>query len=291
VRLAARVAARATALVCLAALMSAARAQDTDILAPEASNRKAREVIQQSIQAMGGAAYLGVKDATRKGRFSRIQHNGQVTGTIQIVDLLKMPNKERLEYIFRHFYETFLPIPIEAPFHKTGTAYEVHNGDQGWLLGGGGVEELPRDVLEQREEQRRTSFNVVFRERLDDPTLVLRYGGMDVLDLKTVDWIEISDGGRYTALLAIDRATHLPLRTVYRSRDPKTRDIIEEVEHYSNYHAFQGVVTPMQILRDRNGWQNSQLFLEDVKYNTGLSDELFTREGLEAMARGKGKKD
>jgi len=48
----------------------------------------------------------------------------------------------------------------------------------------------------------------------------------------------------------------------------------------------------MQILREHNGWLTTQFFIEEVKYNSGLSDAMFTREGLEAMAHGsKGKKD
>jgi len=89
----------------------------------------------------------------------------------------------------------------------------------------------------------------------------------------------------------MDHSTHLPIREVYHFRDRETRQIMEEAEYFSNYHTFQGVVTPMQILRERQGWLTNQFFIEEIKYNSGLADDLFTREGLEAMARGKHKKD
>ena len=289
-RLGARTAAGGGIVLFLMCLAGAAGAQDTTVLAPEASDAKARQVIQQSIQAMGGAAYLGVQDSTRTGRYSRFQHNGSVTGTIKMVVMNKIPGRERIEYIFKRYFESFLPLPVDAPFHTTNAAYEVHNGNQGWALGGGGVEDLPRDLVEPREAERRLSFNVVFRERLKDPNLVLRYAGVDLLDMKQVDWVDVSDGGEYTARIAIDHATHLPIRELYHFRDRESRQIVEEAENFSNYHTFQGVVTPMQIGREHQGWLTNQFFIEEIKYNSGLADDLFTREGLEAMARGKNKK-
>ena len=291
-RLAVRGCARAAILPCLLLFCSTALAQDTTVLAPEASDARARQVIQQSIQALGGTAYLNAQDSTRTGRFSRFEHNGSVSGTIKMVVMNKYPGRERIEYIFKRYFDAFLPLPLEAPLHTTNSALEVHNGAQGWILGGGGVEDLPRDVLDHREQERIRSVNVVFRERLHDPDLILRYAGLDVVDLKQVDWIEVSDGGPYTARFAIEHSTHLPNRVVYHFRDPESKQIMEEIEYYSNYHTFQGVTTPMQILREHNGWLTTQFFIEDVKYNSGLSDAMFTREGLEAMAHGgKGNKN
>ena len=280
-------------LLCLLGICGTGHAQDTAVLAPEASAAKSRQVIQQSIQALGGAAYLGVKDSTRAGRYSRFEHSGAVSGTVKMVVLDKYPDMQRIQYIFRRYIETYIPLPIDVPYRSTNTAYEVHNKDQGWMLGGGPVEELPPDLIEPREEERKRSVNVVFRERLNDPNLVLRYAGVDVVDLKQVEWVEASDGGPYTARIAIETATHLPNRTVYNFRDKESRQIMEIVEFYSNYHTFQGVVTPMQILRQRQGWLSSQFFVEEIKYNTGLSDAMFTREGLEELRAhsGKNKKD
>jgi hypothetical protein len=290
VRIGLNAAAGAGVLLSLAGIAFGGRAQDTTVLAPEASDAKARQVIQRSIQALGGADYLGVQDSTRTGRYSRFQHSGAVTGTIKLVIQNKYPGRERIEYTFKRYFEAFLPLPLDAPLHTTNSAYELHNGDRGWVLGGGGVEELPRDMLEHREQERKRSVNVVFRERLKDPDLVLRYAGLDVVDLKQVEWIEVSDGGTYSARFAIEYATHLPNRVVYRYRDQESKQVMQEVEYYSNYHAFQGVITPMQILREQNGWLTTQIFLEEVKYNTGLSDVMFTPEGLEELRAHGGKK-
>jgi len=293
VRLTPRAATGAGILLLLAAWPGSALPQDTTVLAPDASAAKAREVIQRAIRALGGPAYLGVRDTTRSGRFSTFEHNGAVTGTIKVIDMVKMPDKERIEYIFRREFETYIPLPIDIPFHKTGSAFEVHNGDQGWTLSGGGVDEMSPEAFDRVLQQRKKNINLLFRARLNEPDLVLRYTGQDTLDLKLVDWVEVSDATRFTTRIAIDHSTHLPIHAVFLFRDPESGDPVQEDDDFSSYHLIQGVVTPMQISHDHNGYHFSQMFLEDVKYNTGLSDSLFTRESLEQLwaksGKGKGK--
>jgi hypothetical protein len=264
--------------------------QGTTVLAPEASAARAREVMQRAIQALGGPAYLGVRDWTRNAKYAAFDHNGSPRGTISIVTFSKYPDKVRTEYIFKTYFDTYIPVPvIPMAIHKTKTAFEVHNGDQGWTLGGGGVEELTPDALALYQQQRKKSIDILLRLRLNEPELILRYMGVDTLDLKQVDWVEVSDADRYTTRIAFDHTTHLPVRAVYLYRDPVTHDPYEDADLYSNYRPFQGVMTPMQTLRMHNGVNLTQIFVEDIKYNTGLSDSLFTRESLEQISGKKGK--
>jgi hypothetical protein len=270
----------------LAPWTRAARSQGTTILAPDASNARAREVIQRSIQALGGPAYLGVRDYTRDARYAAFDHNGSPRGTVSIVTYSKYPDKERIEYIFKTYFDTYIPIPIiPMAIHKTKTAFEVHNGDGGWTAGGGGVEDLTPEAISLYQEARKKNINILLRLRLNDPDLILRYTGIDTLDLKQVEWVEISDADHYTTRIAFDHTTHLPVRATYLYRDPVTHDPYEDADLFSNYRAYQGIMTPMQTLRMRNGVNLTQLFIEDIKYNTGLSDSLFTRESLEQVAK------
>ena len=264
--------------------------QGTTVLAPDASAAKAREVIQAAVQALGGPAYLGVKDMTRTGRYSSFEHNGASRGSIQIADWVKPPDKERIEYRTKAYYaEIPTPLGIPWPVHKSGAFYQVRNGDQGWILGSGGVEELPPDSLARIRDQRRKDINLLFRSRLDEPGLILRYAGQDLLEIKMVDWVESSDSGRFTIRIAFDHATHLPVHATYLFREAETNDPDQEDDEFSVYHVFQGVQTPMQIARSRRGYRVWQWFYDDIKYNTGLSDSLFTREGLEQLAGKKSK--
>jgi len=293
VRLGIRSVACAAILMFAAAWPGGARPQGTTVLAPDASAARAREVIHQAIRALGGPAYLGVKDMTRSGRFSTFEHNGAPRGTVKLIVMSKMPDKERIEYIFRREFETYIPLPIDIPFHKTGSAYEVHNGDQGWKLAGAGVEDITPEEFSRVEQQRKKNINILFRFRLNDPDLVLRYTGQDTVDLKLVDWIEASDTARFVTRIAVEHSSHLPIHATFLFRDSDSPEPVQEDDSFSSYHVIQGVATPLQTSHDHNGYHDSQVFLEDVKYNTGLSDALFTRQSLDELwaksGKGKGK--
>jgi len=280
---------------CIAATPGPGRAQDTAVLAPDASTAKAREIIQRAIQAMGGAAYLGVKDITRSGRYTAFEHSGEARGTLKITDLVKLPDKERIEYNYKMYYGVDAPIPIIVgdipyPLSKTRSSFEVRNGDEGWVLGAGGVIPMERDALTRMRQARKKDIHLLFRTRLNDPSLVFRYTGQEVVDLKWVDGVEITDADRFTTRIAFDHSTHLPLRSIFLYRDPDYENQpTEDRDSYSLYHLIQGVVTAFQISHEHNGYRTSQMFYEEVKYNTGLTDSMFTRESLEHLPHGKNK--
>ena len=267
---------------------SLADPQGTTVLAPDASATRARQVIQQAIQALGGPAYLNVRDMTRTGRYAAFDHNGSSHGSIQITSWSKPPDRERILYQTKAYYtEVPTPLGIPWPVHKSGNVYQVRNGSQGWILGSGGVEDLPPESLARIHDASKKDINLLFRSRLDEPDLILRYTGQDLLEVKMVDWVESSDTTRFTIRIAFDHATHLPVHATYLFREAGTNEPDQEDDDFSTYHVFQGIQSPMQIARSRRGYRVSQWFYDDVKYNTGLSDSMFTREGLEQLAKHK----
>ncbi len=130
----------------------------------------------------------------------------------------------------------------------------------------------------------------LLRYRLKEEGMIFRYGGSDILDLKQVERVEVVDRERRTFRLALDRQTHLPEHAVVTTRNPTTRERTEEVIYYSNYHPIEGVQTPFQITRERNGIKVYQVFFTSCRYNSGLSEELFTRASLDKRWSEVGKK-
>jgi hypothetical protein len=240
-----------------------ARAQDEDVLTPEKSAAKAKQLIQQSIQALGGQTYLSVRDVTLIGRVGLFGHNGELTGYDRVFDYTLEPDKERTEY------------------SKKRNIIDVFNGHQGWTLDKGGVSEATSDAVADFENGLKRDINNLFRYRLNEQGLTFRYAGTDVVDLRESDWIEVADQEARTIRFALDRNSHLPLRAIFITRDPATHDRSEEVEYFSNYQPVQGILTPFQDTRIRNGQKVYQAFWDECKYNTGLNPSLFTRESLE----------
>ena len=250
-----------------------AAAQDGQFLMPDQSAAKAKQLLQEAIVALGGRTYLNVHNSTCTGRIGQFDHGGNLNGFGHFIDYEVPPDKERQENLPKR------------------NIIEVYNGDKGWDLDRGGVSEAPQVDLVDFVEGNKKDIDNILRYRIHEPSMVFRYGGPDIVDLKQADWVELVDSDNRTIRIAIATATHLPLRKIVDTRDPRTRMKSEEIEIYSNYHPLEGIQTPFQVTRERNGIKIFQVFFDKCEYNTDISDSLFTRESLEQRWDKVGKKD
>ena len=74
--------------VSLVGVATLARAQEDQYLMPEQSQAKAHDLINQAVEALGGSAYMSVKDVTCTGRISSSIIPGEVTGFGKFIDYL-----------------------------------------------------------------------------------------------------------------------------------------------------------------------------------------------------------
>ena len=250
-----------------------ASAQDDQFLMPEQSAAKARQILAEAIQALGGDAYLNVRDVTCTGRLGQFDHSGELTGFGHFIDYQQPPLKERQENLPKR------------------NIISIYNGDQGWELDRGGVADAPRADMEDFKEGVKRDIDNILRHRIHEAGMTLRYGGSDIVDLKQAKWVELVDSDNRTIRIAFADRTHLPIREVAESRDPKTQMKSEEIDYYANYHPQDGVQTALQLTRERNGIKLFQAFFDKCEYNTGLSDALFTKESLDERWAKVGKKE
>jgi outer membrane lipoprotein-sorting protein len=249
-----------------------ASAQD-DILTPDQSSAKAQKILQQAIAGLGGPAYLNVKDITIEAHFSQFDHGGESHGTVKILDIAIPPDKDRTENLPKR------------------NIIEVRDGNKGWSLDRGGVSEATVTDIATSQEDTAKDIDNILRNRIHEKGMIFRYGGSDVVDYQECDWIELVDSDNRTFRIAISRSTHLPIRKVVDTRDANTRMRTEETEFYSNYHPINGVQSPFQITRERNGIKIYQAFIDKYDYNTGVSPSLFTKESLDERWDKVGKKE
>jgi len=265
----ARRAAFLAAMLLMVCLARPARAQNPDSLMPAEGAARAKTILDQAIAALGGPAYLGLRDSDCTARFAGFERSGEVGGLGEVRVLRQLPDKNRTEY------------------DKRGDIVTVYAADKGWSLDRSGVEELPAEDIAAYQEQLKNDAHFILRYRLNEPGIVLRYGGTEVVDLKQVDWVEIADREGRSVRIATDRATHLPVRFVVSTRNSEGART-EAMTVYSNYYSISGVQTAFQVSRFRNGQQVSQIFYSACKYNTNLSADLFSRVSLDRhFAEGK----
>ncbi len=260
------------ALVCIAAPRRII-AQEPDVLTPDQSSAKAKQILQQAIVGLGGQAYLNVKDLTLEARLGQFDHSGQLRGYAKVIDITQPPLKDRTENLPKRNIIT------------------VRNGDKGWDLDRGGVSEATITDMATYQEDIKKDIDNILRHRIKEPGMIFRYAGLDVVDYQESDWVELVDSDNRTFRIAIARSTHLPVRKVVDTRDANTRMRSEEIEYYSNYHPINGVQSAFQITRERNGIKIYQVFFDKFEYNTGVSDSLFSKESLDERWAKVGKKE
>jgi len=281
--------------ILLACAVSASRAsaQNPDTMMPEQSVAKGKQILSDLINALGGPGYTEVRESQCEGRRVLFGHNGEPIGNIGFADYRRYPDKDRTEYIGKGRH-TILPFLIGVDgldWSHGGIVITLYNGDHGWTFDRSGVNELPATSISDFQEQVKRNVDNLLRLRLKEPGMAIRFGGNDTVDLKQVDWVEITDSQERKFRLAVDRSTHLLIRSAVITNDEETQQINEDVSIYSNYQLKDSVWTPLQISREHNGRRSVQIFYETCKYNPGFSDELFDKSSLSKQgAQGVAKK-
>jgi hypothetical protein len=240
-----------------------ARAQNPDTLLPEQSTAKGKQILQQLIDGLGGPTYLDIKDSDCEGRLARFGHNGEMTGYTNFKDFWRYPDANRTEY------------------SKKGVIINLYVGDKGWTLDKGGVSELSAASVADFQDQARRDIHNLLRRRLNEPGMAIRYGGQDVVDLRPIDWVDLTDSYGHNFRLAVDKTTHWLVRSMVSTEDKANESRDVETNIYTNFQLMDGVRTAMQIAQDRNGRRSSQVFFATCKYNSNLPADLFSRASLD----------
>lgn len=243
--------------------MPMAEAQNPDMMTPEASEAKGRQILKQLVDALGGQAYLNEKTSECDGRFAQFGHNGALTGYLEFKVYWSYPDKNRTD------------------FAKKGNIIDLYTGDEGWTLDRGGVSEEPAPAVADFQEGVKRNINNVLRNRLKEDRIQIRFGGNSVVDLKQVDWVEITDAEERQFRLAVDHSTHLLVRSVVSIRDENSGEKINETTVYSNYQEKDGVQVPMQVTKERDGRRVYQAFYQNCQVNPQLPADFFTKAALE----------
>jgi len=270
------------AVLAVAIFASRASAQNPDTLMPEQSVAKAKQVLGDLINALGGPGYTEIRESQCEGRRVLFGHSGDVIGNIGFTEFRRFPDKVRTEYLGKS-HHNILPYLIGIDgldLAHGGVVITLYNGDHGWTFDRSGVNELPAASIADFQEQVKRNIDNLLRLRLNEPGIAIRFGGNDTVDLKQVDWVEITDSQEHKFRLAVDRSTHLLVRSVVITKDEENQQINEDVSIYSKYQLKDSAWTPLQISREHNGRRSVQIFYDSCKYNPGFPDELFNKTSL-----------
>lgn len=233
----------------------------------QGNSQKAKQIIDQAIQALGGEAYLNISDMKTEGRAYSF-HHGQPNsvGTV-FWRFRKFPDKDRIELT------------------KKRDVIQIYSGDKGYEITYKGVRNLEmKDQLEPYLRRRHYSVDLVLRQWLHQPGVALFYEGQKVAAQKETDQVTIMNKNE-AVTLNVDINTHLPVKKSYSWRDPADKERNVEDEIFDNYRPIQNIMTPFDTTRVYNGEMSAQTFLTNASYNQGLSDTLFDPQAADRSKR------
>jgi hypothetical protein len=254
----------------------AAAPKPTPNLNDSENARKARTLLDQAVQALGGEAYLTYQNKAEEGRYYPLYHGRTNTTGIPYNYYVEYPDKDRFEVLgTKDIHVIPGAIDIGGVKSKKPVVVLIHNGFKGYETTFKGTAAQDKEELANYLRRRPHSLEWIFRKWLKDPGVALFYEGVTNVDAKPADQVSLLNSQNDSVTLYLDQTTHLPLKTSYSWRDPTDKQRNTEEEIYDNYKPVEGIRTPHAITRLFNGDMSQQRFINTVRYNLKLPDTMF----------------
>lgn len=218
---------------------------------------KAKAIVEQGIQALGGEAYLNIRDREQQGRGFAF-HAGRSSGNGNLFwSFSEFPDKERVEIT------------------KERDIAELYIGSKGYEITYKGAHPIERKDLDDYLRRRRFSLDTVLRTWVNDSSVVMLFEGNAIAAQHSALRVTLINAQNESVTLFFDTDTHLPVKKTFEWRDPVDRQKNLEEEIYENYRSVSGVMAPFNVTRYFNGDMSSQRFLNSVTINLGLDPAMF----------------
>lgn len=233
----------------------------------DAAEKKAREIIESAIEAMGGDAYRNVETMVSNGRFFWFQKGRKAFSRYQDWTTLD-PIRSRFQ----------LGKKADKPDYV-----EIYNLELGkaWKQEGLDVEELPEKKIEDFKRAVKEDVDVILRQRLNEEGMTMYYYGPDEIagqgEYEAIEFLDLTND---SVIVFFSRKTHLPSKIETSFTDEAGIRRKREQE-YSNWHVVQGVNMPLRFDTYVDGEISSQRFIEKIALNESIPPEYFLEPKVE----------
>ena len=218
--------------------------------ADAASSERAKKLLQQAQQAVGGADKLAaVQDVTQVVELSMATMPPEMK--VKQTNLWLAPDAFRQE--------------SQLPF---GKIVVYSDGKSGWMSTPQGVRPLPGAQLKQvREELFRNYFRLLLSDRDPDRTVTSPEDGV----------VEITGKDGNSVKLYIDGKTGLPAKEVYSvEQSPGPSGLMEEI--FEDFQQAGEIKVPKKVTVNQNGKKFAELTIEEYKFNSGLKPDDLSKK-------------
>jgi hypothetical protein len=249
------------ALAALLALCPLA-AQTTD----EASLKnaaQARAALDAMVKALGGPAWLNMKNQLRQGHTAAFYQGKPSGGTTKYWEFHVWPDHDRIEYTEHRDVVQFYIARAGSEVTYRGKA------------------PLPQEQVDDFLRRRDHSIETAIKSWLNDPRTILIYEGQRLAERHLADQVTLISAANESVTILMDIETHLPLRRTFQWRDPVYKDKNLDAEEYDDYHLVDGLPTAFTVSRFKNEDMVSQRFLDKTLYNQDLPADFWSIEAAE----------
>ena len=234
--------------------------------------QKARDLILQAIQALGGDIYLNARNLEEQGRTYSFYHGNPTSNGIFFWRFTEFPDKERIEL---------------TPQRDIAYIYVGNKGTEVTYKGPRAVEKKDLDDYLRR---RRFSLENILRNWLNDPTVALFSDGLALAGSVAAQKVTLINAKDEAVSLYFDNDTHLPIKKDYSWRDPVDKQKNIEEESFDNYRQVQGIMTYFNFTRYFNGDMQNERFVTSASYNQNLNEAMFDPNSGYNPIKAEGKK-
>ncbi|MGA9585282.1 MAG: hypothetical protein WBQ95_08135 [Terracidiphilus sp.] len=218
---------------------------------------KARAALDAMVKALGGDAWLNVKNVVREGHIAAFYHGNPDPGTTLFWDFHEWPDHDRVEYTKHRDVVQF---------------YEARKGIEVTYRG---ARPLPQDQVDDFMRRRDHSIETAVKVWLKDPNTILVYEGQRMAERHMAEQVTMISAENESITIQMDVQTHLPLIRSFQWRDPVYKDKNTDVEEYADYHDVDGLPTAFSITRVHNDEMFRQLYIDKVQYNQDLPADFW----------------
>jgi hypothetical protein len=225
--------------------------------------KQARAVLDAMVQAMGGPAWLDMKNREQHGHIAGFYRGNPDPGTTEVFEFHSWPDHDRMDVTKHRDYVQFFV------------------GREGWEVTYRGKKQIPEEQLTDYLRRRDHSIETAVKVWLKDPNTILLYEGQHLAERRLADQVTLISANNEAVTILCDVSTHLPLSRSFEWRDPVYKDKNMDTEEYDDYHVVQGIPTAYTLTRLKNGEMARQFFIDKVTYNETLDPDFWSVDAAE----------
>jgi len=225
--------------------------------------QQARAALDAMVKALGGQAWLEMKNQMRQGHIAAFYQGKPDLGTTLYWEFHQWPGHDRMELT------------------KHRDVLQIFLDRAGWEVTYRGKKALPQDIVDDFLRRRDHSIETAVKVWLKDPKTILIYEGKHVAERHLCDQVTMISAENESVTILMDADSHLPLRREFQWRDPLYKDKNTDAEEYDDYHVFAGFPTAMRITRFKNGDMFRQYYVDHVEYNQPLPADFWDVDAAE----------